>query len=336
MSSRRPSKPDFFEKFIFKAFFEKIIFKAVTLYIRINFRKIHKRFNSAVGFYPNIASPRSVGELLQWRKVFDHNPLFCIFSDKLEVKGWVKKRAPEVKVAEVLWVSENAMELPECYLNNTVVIKTNHGCDFNYFPGDNNVSDIKNVRECLQNWLRINFSKFHNEWSYGMVKRKVFVERLVSERKNTEDLKFWSHDGVISVAYVAKNEKQPDERNGYFLPDGNPVKSQNFTLGDDYVLPACFFEAKKIAERISVGVDYIRIDFIMSNGEIFLCEITVYPGAGYSGQTFTSSFVLRAWLKKLDKSWFMRTRQSIPMEIYKYHLRRHFDRLSLQQDGLSR
>ena len=47
-----------------------------------------------------------------------------------------------------------------------------------------------------------------------------------------------------------KNEKQPDERNGYFLPDGNPVKGQNFTLGDDYVLPACFFEAKKIAERI--------------------------------------------------------------------------------------
>lgn len=83
---------------------------------------------------PLLATPRGVSELVQWRKIFDRNPMFPVLADKLKVKEWARQQLSELRAAEVLWTGTRAAGLPDEFLRPDVVIKTNHGTSTNYFP----------------------------------------------------------------------------------------------------------------------------------------------------------------------------------------------------------
>ena len=63
--------------------------------------------------FPDIAVPRDVNEKMLWRKLFDRNPDFVTFSDKLLAKEYVRQRHPDLAQSPVLWSGTDLHDLPK-------------------------------------------------------------------------------------------------------------------------------------------------------------------------------------------------------------------------------
>ena len=160
----------------------RLILNLTDAIARFRFRDQVLVFEKETGRKPCIAFPGTFHEKLLWRKVFDHNPHFIDLSDKLLAKGHASRLCPEIGIPETLWDSDNPEDLPVKYLRGPYVIKTNHGWKQNYFS---NIEDLgrNEVIKKFRGWLAAEHGQFHYEWSYFGVERRVFVERLVVDRR---------------------------------------------------------------------------------------------------------------------------------------------------------
>jgi alpha-D-ribose 1-methylphosphonate 5-triphosphate synthase subunit PhnG len=141
---------------------------------------------------------------------------------------------------------------------------------------------------------------------------RLFVERLLGGDAGVVDLTFRCHDGTISVAFVATRWKSDAARAAYFTAEGalidRPVEGAG-RLAADPLAPGVFVRAAELARRLSVGLDQIRIDFIVDGEDIYLGEFTVYSASGFGDEerVGVGPTIERAWLAAIDQSWFLST-----------------------------
>ena len=132
-----------------KKFPQSVSLGLLNLILYFKFFRTVMRFRKKVGYFPNIATPVLYNEKMLWRKIFDHNPLFEVFCDKLATKDYIQGICPDLKVPATLWVEadpESAFRHP---LQADMVVKANHGCNFNFFT---NASDVSDYRQKIQRW----------------------------------------------------------------------------------------------------------------------------------------------------------------------------------------
>jgi len=275
---------------------------------------------------PLLATPRGHSELVQWRKIFDRNPLFPVLVDKLRVKDWACVRLPGLRTADVLWVGTRPADLPAELLRPDVVIKTNHGTGTNYFPGRQSLARPE-LESLLESWLGRRFDR-ELQWAYGRVQPKLMVERLVGGGAPLWEMTFRCSDGKVATAFVAIEQKTPRERQAYFTGDGERLRPNRDLdperlLPADYELPEIFWRAREVAEVLSRGLDFVRIDLMVHDGEIYICEMTFYPDSGFGDElaTHTAPYIERGWIDALERSWFLSTPQPWPASRYAAALR---------------
>lgn len=283
-----------------------------------------KIFRRRIGYFPNIAVPNKYFEKMLWRKIFDHNPLFIVFSDKLATKKFIKEKLPHLNVPNVVWSSTNINDLQTNIFNVGVVVKANHGSGFNYFPS-NKQYDTSKIIDITRKWLGITYGKEHFEWAYFFAKKEIFCEqRLLGCNGNTiKDYFIRCADGKAIFASVKTGCKTINEKTYYFYPNGEKliIHGGPHSVCETYpndLLGKSFFDAVQCAEELSKGIDYARYDF-MDDGELYGGEITVYPGAGIGSVTpdgLIGADTLANAHWDLKKSWFLRTPQSGWKKIY--------------------
>lgn len=277
--------------------------------------------------WPCFATPAGLSELVQWRKVFDRNPLFPILSDKLRLKAWVRERAPQARVAEIVWSGTRAVDLPDHFLVPGFVIKANHGTSTNHFPHREPLPRAQ-LEPRLDAWLR---SRYDTElqWAYGRIPPRLLVERLIGDGRPLWEVTFRCADGVAATAFIALEQKTPGERKAYFtgagerLPDETGL-SPDKRLPPDFRVGPQFFRARALAEQLSRGLDFVRVDLILDGDDIYVCEMTLYPSSGFGDEdrTFTADRIERAWLGAIERSWFLSSPQPWPLSVYATAFRR--------------
>jgi hypothetical protein len=274
-------------------------------------------FVRRVGYVPCVAVPRRYHEKILWRKVFDHNPLFNVFCDKLATKAFIQVRLPELPVPETLWVGKSLADAPAALIHSDVVIKTNHGSSFNYFPAKGTLCRDK-INDLFAGWMGRNFGESLLEWGYYDVERSIFIERLVPVRDGEFllDISVDCANGSAVYAYVAINQKTPDAKVDNFAVDGTRVDIFGAYMGEECRLPdglelaPHFAKAVGFAARLSEGIDYARFDFLASRAGLYAGEITVYPSGGISraapdGQVGGDTMANARW--DILASWFLTT-----------------------------
>jgi hypothetical protein len=276
---------------------------------------------------PFLATPRGVSELVQWRKIFDRNPLYPVLADKLRVKDWAHAQIPGLAAAEVLWTGTRAADLPAELLRPDVVIKTNHGTGTNCFPGRRSLPRPE-LDALLDGWLRRRFDT-ELQWAYGLVPPTLMVERLVGQGAPLTEMTFRCAGGRVATAFVATEQKTPRERNAYFTGDGTRLPPRRGAkpeklLPADYELPESFWRAHAVAEQLSRDLDFVRVDLMVHDDVIYVCEMTLYPGSGFSDEqaTHTAPHIERAWVDSLEKAWFLSSPQPWPARLYGAALKR--------------
>ena len=60
------------------------------------------------GFYPSLIFPTRYTEKIQWRKLFDLNPLYAVLCDKLAVRDVVRERIGPEYLVPLLWTGDSS------------------------------------------------------------------------------------------------------------------------------------------------------------------------------------------------------------------------------------
>ena len=101
--------------------------------------------------WPWPAKPEDYWNKIHWRKVFDRNPIFTRFSDKLQYKSWIGTRYPEIRTAAVLWTGTSAGEIPiEEFVGRPVVLKSNHGSQHSLNLASQTMANVQSIQRTAE------------------------------------------------------------------------------------------------------------------------------------------------------------------------------------------
>lgn len=279
------------------------------------------RFVRRLGYLPNPAAPASYHERLLWRKIVDRNPLFVTLTDKLAAKAYIRKTRTALPQPATLWSGRDPANIPQDLLARDVVVKVNHGWTMNLFVSGGLPDHATVVRKAAR-WLTKRFGTRDGEWAYLPIKPAVFVEERLRLRGGSiaTDVKVYVCGGRVCHAWA---EDKLADRSHLFDRDGTPLAGRDSDYPrEDQSLPVSALlvdyvrEAVAAAPLIAGDLDYIRVDFLVSDRGLFVGEVAVYPGAGYG--TWTNPAIAREieqhW--RLDQSHYLRRRHTGLTRLY--------------------
>jgi hypothetical protein len=300
--------------------------QAVNALIYLRYPRQIAKFRKRVGYYPNIALPGRYHEKMLWRKIFDRDPAFSMFCDKLASKQFYLTHHPDVPIVKPAWSGESIDSEAKALLDAGFVLKANHGSGFIVFPEDH-ARDPDLAAQRSRRWMEREYGRRKFEPAYRNARKALLIEPRVGADTETPVLDIYVRAcmGSIVLVSILSNVKRAGPRFGYFDEHGKRLlevepKRPDLTLPEDFALPARFAEAMAIARKVSDGHDYLRIDFLACGNELFANEITIYPNAGLTrAQPGTENDLNEMTNAKWDlrNSHFMRNRQHFPLEAYR-------------------
>lgn len=310
---------------------DDFIFAVANAYFRVANRRLIRTYRRFNGRTPNIAFPERYSERMLWRKIVDRNPAFVIFSDKIAGKEFSQRVCPDLPVPKTLWVGTKAADIPDELLRRDVFIKANHGCNFNFrsrtFP-----SDRAELNRMADAWLRTSYGHggAGGQWTYDRVERKLLVEETIgSDCADLMEFNIRASNGRALLGSVMGKVKTPEQWYYYLDPQGRPTWGMDAPEGSDIKplppelnLAEPYAQAVRFAERLSVGIDYARYDFMWDGRTLYGGEITVFPSAGADDPLH--SYVIKTLREGWDlrQAHFIKTPQRGWKKIYASALKR--------------
>jgi len=272
---------------------------------------------------PNVAAPTSYPEMMLWRKLVDHNPLFVRLSDKLEAKKYVQSSCPDVLLPETLWIGDNADDIPEHILERDVIIKSKHGFNHNFEIRDGKV-DRAILKKKTDQWLCETHGTQYFEWAYSKVKPGLFAEEIIGNAaEQLLEIDIIACNGRPLGGLVIGHNKLPGKWIAHMDQHGREVgkssdkieqNSELLSRGIDIDTP--YQLALEYSRKLSVNIDLARFDFMWNGKQLYAGEITIYPGAGIDNIKHPEihNTILYDW--DLRESNYMRTAKSGIKKIY--------------------
>lgn len=266
--------------------------------IALRWKRNTRSFARTLGYMPNLAEPRSFSEKIQWRKLFDRNPLFPLLSDKLAVRDFVRARAPNVAFPEIYWSGIDPEGIPFDDLRPPFVIKPNNRSGRVILVRDDRELDRTAVVCEARKWMR---SRPHNwrfgEWAYGCTRSRIIVEEFLSTEDGTApppSFKILVFAGKVAYIYYSAGRRSNREPlRGFYTSDWQllPVdkwrKKGRVVLQGGVARPDRLSDLIAAAEAIAAGIDHLRVDLYLIGDRIYFGETTIY---NYSG--------LETWIPK--------------------------------------
>lgn len=249
------------------------------LYLKTVFRlRTHKKLN--------LQNPKTFNEKLQWLKLNDRKPEYTMMVDKYEVRKYIAEKIGEEYLIPLLGVWDDPDDIDFDRLPEQFVLKCNHNSGLGMcICKDKSKLDIKKVRKELEKGLKQDYYLTGREWSYKNVKRKIIAEKYMVDESGIElkDYKIFCFNGRPEYVEVDFNRHIEHKLNPYDF-DWNPLgfcdKSRN-DYSANIKKPNKLEEMRQIAAVLSKGIAFLRVDFYSINDDIYVGELTLYPGSGF-------------------------------------------------------
>jgi hypothetical protein len=271
-------------------------------------------FRRHVGRLPQLCPPVKHNDKFFWRKVFDHNPLFQVFCDKLASKEWARERLPDVLIPATLWQGVSARDIPDDVLTQPAFIKANNGSGYN-IRIDGKTVDRRDIEARFSRWLSRPYGQGNSEWGYRHVPRTVFVEEMVSTSDGTAPVmaNVYTVGGKPVAVFCITGWKDGDRRGSFFNLDGSRVSQQPDDLDglpDDWQPPSYLDKVIEYSRALVQDTDQIRSDFLCLDGKVWFSEMSPYPlsGLGSFDSLGDEMQIYGGW--NLMQSWFLCTRHT--------------------------
>lgn len=240
-----------------------------------------------LGYTPDIKSPKTYNDKVQWRKIHDRNPLFPVIADKIRVQGYLRDTLGDAAAAplfaKLYQVTDNVNDIDFDALPDSYVIKANHGSGWNILVRSGDRVDRDVVRSHCARWLRRSYGKLKQEWAYQPIPRRIMIEELVTrpDGRVPSDMKFSMFGDTCGMAMTFDDRFGDLSRqimDEHWQP--MPFTIDNLPNGAPSPKPALFDDMLVISRKIGAQFDHIRVDFMYTDTRIVLNELTLYRGSG--------------------------------------------------------
>lgn len=242
-------------------------------------------FRLAMGKIPNLRNPQTFSEKLQWLKLYDRRPEYTMMVDKYAVKEYVSKTIGGQYVIPALGVWDKPESIDFAKLPNQFVLKCNHDSGGLVICKDKSMLDIKETCEKINKSLKRNLFYGTREWPYKNVKPVVFAEEYKEDKYGElRDYKFFCFNGKVRAMFIATDRQKQGEDTKFDFYDEH-FNHLPFTNGHPNAIPtpekpANFELMKKLAEKLSVGIPHVRVDFYEVDDNVFFGELTFFHWGG--------------------------------------------------------
>jgi len=253
-------------------------------------------------------NPKSFSEKVRYKMAFDRNPNLHVWADKVAVREFVTQRIGSTYLTKTFGVFSSIKNLDPSSLPKNFVLKSNHGSGasvicwegaprgeripkdlasifwerFLIHPDDLEWNDLTQLSD---KWMTLNYYwngwKFP-EWAYRDIQPLLLVEELLLDSHGIPfDYKFAMIDGKCSFIQVDVSRYGNHQRNLYSENwDLINVKTTHPPIFDILLPPPKLSEMVEIAEELSKGIDFIRVDLYDVEGRVVFGELTNYPNNG--------------------------------------------------------
>ncbi len=234
--------------------------------------------------WPNLKTPKTYNEKLQWMKLYDHNPDYVRMVDKAMAKEWVKEKlGTDEYCIPTLGVYNTFSEIDFSDLPNQFVLKTTHDSGGVVVCRDKLKLDMAAAQRILNHSLNHDYFLQHREWPYKHVPRKIIVEQYLEDTNGgcLKDYKFFCFDGEPKFMFIA-SDRGKDTRFDFFDIEFNHLPVEQGHPNSDHQLqkPVGWDKMIDIARKLSKGMYHVRVDLYDIDGRIYFGEMTLFHFSG--------------------------------------------------------
>ena len=245
------------------------------------------RFRFKLGYWPDFQNPVDFNEKINWLKLYYRKPEFTQLVDKYSVKQYVTSVIGAAHVIPTIGVWESPNAIPFDTLPDKFVLKTTHsgGNTGVVICKDKTTINIEDIVIKLKESLRTDVYKTSREWPYKNVVKRIIAEPYLEDDDTHElrDYKFFCFNGEVKAMFVAtERQSRPEPFFDFFDADFNHLNIRQGHPNSPYPIekPRTFEQMKEIANKLSKGHPFLRVDLYEANNRVYFGEITFYHFAG--------------------------------------------------------
>lgn len=253
----------------------------------------------------DLDNPQTLNEKLQWLKINDREKIYTTMVDKYEAKEYIANLIGQEHIIQTLGIYDKFEDINFDELPDKFVIKCTHDSGSTIVCKDKNNFCINEARKQINKNLKNNFYKFGREWPYKNVKPRIIIEEYMANNDGTDicDYKFYCFNGHADYVMICVDRQSGEPKFYYYdrycklqkemSNDGKKVR-ENINIEK----PDNIEEMFEIAEKISEGLKFVRVDLYDINNKIYFGEMTFYPSSGFdSTRTIECDEILSSKLK---------------------------------------
>lgn len=235
------------------------------------------------GRWPNYEHPKTINEHIQAYMLRSRNPLLKVAGCKMATRDLITREIGSQYLVPVLGVWNSAEEVPLSTLQRPCILKATAGSGMVVILDEDRSEDEHEVRNELRRWLKRDYSRFHREWCYEGLPRRIVAETMLRDENGAApaDYKAYVIGGRLRFIQVDRGRFDHHTRNLY-SPDWQPLNAR-LTISNHTPdpRPPRLEEMVRIAEHMAQPFEFLRTDFYVLGDRLYIGELTNYPGAGF-------------------------------------------------------
>lgn len=246
---------------------------------------LRRLFRWKMGRRLNLENPQTFNEKLQWLKLNDHNPEYTKMVDKYEAKKYVAGIIGEEYIVPTLGIWEHFEEIDFEGLPDRFVLKCTHDSGGVVICNDKKEFDIEKAKEKLNRSLNRSYYLSSREWPYKNVKPRIIAEKYIENDSGMElvDYKLMCFNGKVKCSFICSRRYSKEglkvtfyDREWKLMPFERHYQREKKPAKK----PENYEKMLELAERLSYGIPFVRVDFYNVDGRVLFGEMTFYPGSG--------------------------------------------------------
>lgn len=250
---------------------------------------LKKVFEEKMGRTLNLENPRTFSEMMQWVKLYYHDPEMTRCVDKVTFKDYIREKLGENYTARIYEVWEAPEEVDLKNIPEQCAVKSNccsDGVNILLVPDKSKIDVNKMEKEIKENWFdrrKLHTNSFANY--YYDVKPKVYVEEFLKESDDYDVLCFHGEPKFI----YTKTEHFNDGINrevgypvSFYTTDWKYIdaKYKGYPTREDIKKPVHLEEMLEVSRKLSKDFPFVRVDFFENAGKLYVAEMSFTAWAG--------------------------------------------------------
>ena len=219
------------------------------------------------------------------------NKRWALLADKYGVRAEAARLVGEDFLIPLLGHWERPEDIDFDSLPDSFVLKTNNGCGTNIFVHGKDSLDRADAVARLRKDLAFPYPELSGQLHYSLIPPCVIAERLMVQdggASSLTDYKIHCVNGEPRIIYVFSDRDEVhhfDFNLKCYTPRWQEIGHYQSveSVRDDAPAanaPAVLEKMLDAARRLSKGEEYVRVDFYIIDGHVYLGEVTLTPDVG--------------------------------------------------------